>query len=60
MEGFYRKKSGARELLGNEKKGLLLDQDILFWGEGNLSRVLPVMGFLKNYFIEVILTYNIV
>ena len=28
IEGFYRKKGGARELLAKEKKELFLDQDI--------------------------------
>ena len=34
MEGFYRKKSGVRELLEKEEKGLLLGQDIFFFGRG--------------------------
>ena len=33
MEGFYRKKGGARELLTKEKR-LFLDKDIFFWGKG--------------------------
>ena len=35
MEGFYRKKSGAKELLTKEKKVFFLDQNIFFWREGN-------------------------
>ena len=33
MEGFYRKNSGARELLSKEKKGLFLNQYIFSSGE---------------------------
>ena len=34
MEGLYREKSGVRELLEKEEKGLLLGQDISFLGRG--------------------------
>lgn len=34
MEGLYRRKSGVRELLEKEEKGLLPGQDIFFLGEG--------------------------
>lgn len=32
VEDFYRKKGEARELLAKEKKGLLLGQDLIFFG----------------------------
>ena len=38
MERFYRKKSGVREQLAKEKKGLFLGQDI-FWGIWTLRRL---------------------
>ena len=49
MEGVYRKKSEARELLTKEKKGSLLDQDI-FGGrdQGRVFLKQPASSFCGN------------
>ena len=40
LDGFYRKRGGARELVTKEKKGLFLDQDVLFGGKRTASALI--------------------
>lgn len=51
MEGFYRKKDGAKELFTKEEEELFLVQDNFFFGGGGMVRVF-IIQIVSSFYGE--------